>query len=60
MHLYIQTRAMLLLTLTQNSVSVSDSGIGMTEEQLFQVMNKNSPPSFARGNGIGLNRSKEL
>ena len=26
-----------------NSVSVSDSGIGMTEEQLFQVMNKNSP-----------------
>ena len=43
-----------------NSVSVSDSGIGMTEEQLFQVMNKNSPPSFARGNGIGLNLVKRI
>ena len=43
-----------------NSVSVSDSGIGMTEEQLFQVMNRNSPPSFARGNGIGLNLVKRI
>ena len=43
-----------------NSVSVSDSGIGMTEEQLFQVMNRNSSPSFARGNGIGLNLVKRI
>ena len=32
----------------------------MTEEQLFQGMNRNSPPSFARGNGIGLNLVKRI
>ena len=31
-----------------NSVSVSDSGIGMTKEQLFQVMHENSPPHLPR------------
>ncbi len=43
-----------------NSVSVADSGIGMTKEQLFQVMHENSLPSFARGNGIGLNLVKRI
>ena len=43
-----------------NSVSVSDSGIGMTREQLFEVMHDNTPPSFARGNGIGLNLVKRI
>ena len=49
-----------VVSVDANSVSVADSGIGMTKEQLFQVMNENSAPSFARGNGIGLNLVKRI
>ena len=49
-----------MVKVSGNSVSVSDSGIGMTREQLFEVMHDNTPPSFARGNGIGLNLVKRI
>ena len=49
-----------VVNVNRNSVSVADSGIGMTKEQLFQVMHGNSIPSFARGNGIGLNLVKRI
>ncbi len=43
-----------LVTIADNVVTITDSGVGMSEEDLGRVLTPHFSPRHARGNGIGL------
>jgi signal transduction histidine kinase len=49
-----------LVTISSNSVSISDSGVGMSAKHMNEAFSSSYNPQNARGNGIGLSLVKRI
>ncbi len=49
-----------IVTIAENSVAISDSGVGMTTKNMNDAFSSSYTPHNARGNGIGLSLVKRI